>query len=534
MAIMDEQLTTWLLFDHVERHFGDVEIVTQRQDGERHRYQYAEMATRTYSLMNALDTLGISEGGRFATLAWNSFEHLECYFGVPGTGRVLHTLNSRLSLDDLTFIINDAEDEAIIFAPDLLEVVTALAPHVPTVRHFIIMGDHLPTDTPINLLSYEELLAASSQRYPRKNFSEYTPAGLCYTSGTTGRPKGALYTHRSTYLHAQACASGAGMQIGPSDCVLPVVPMFHANAWGMVYAGISVGAKIVFGPPRFDPPSFLKLLREERVTVTGGVPTVWIALAEELAANPTPLPDLREIICGGSQPPVPLIKRYRDEFGLRIVQAWGMTETSPLASIARPKHHMRDLDPDTILTTVQSQGGTPLCGIAISLRDADGNEVPFDGSTMGNLYVRGAWVVDSYTKNRSSESFTADGWFQTGDVAIGNPAGYFTIVDRTKDLIKSGGEWISSVAMEGALMGIDGVVESAVIAVPDPKWQERPLPFLVLAPGATITLEMIHTHLLNAGFAKWQLPERFETIDSVPRTSVGKFDKKVLRQPYGT
>lgn len=528
---MNTQLNTWLLFDHVLSHNFDVEIVTETSPHQTHRYTYAQMAARTFQLMNALDHLDLGDGCRVGTLAWNNYRHLECYFAIPCTGRVLHTLNARLSPEDLAYIINDAEDEVIFADIDLVSSIEKVADRIPSVKKIFVFADTLdiPSNDVIQFHSYEELLRDQPTHYDPKTIDENTPAGLCYTSGTTGKPKGAQYTHRSTYLHASACASAAGMSIGPSDCVLPVVPMFHANAWGMAYAAISVGAKLVFAYPHLNPESFVKLLENEEVTVAGGVPTVWLAIADELTRTKTRLPYLRDIISGGSQPPKSLIARYRDEYGLNIVQAWGMTETSPLASVTRPKHHLRHLPKNELLDKVLSQGGTPLPGISIKLVDDSDHEVPKDGTSMGNLKVKGAWVIDSYFKGRSPEAFDSEGYFTTGDVAVANDEGYFVIADRTKDLVKSGGEWISSVAMEGAIMAMDNVQEAAVIAVPDDKWQERPLPCIVVKQGATISLDEVHAHLLKMGFAKWQLPDEIKLIDQVPRTSVGKFDKKVLR-----
>lgn len=533
MAIMNTQLNSWLLLDHAPRHFPEVEVVTQLAPGQIHRYNYRQMVNRTYQLMNALENMGLANGDRVATLAWNGYYHLECYFGIPSVGLVIHTLNARLSPADLTFIINDAEDKVIFVAPDLIGQLEAIADEIPTVTQFIVLSDHVPSSTLPNLISYESLIAGYPDTHEPIFIDEHTPSSLCYTSGTTGRPKGALYTHRSTYLHAMGCALPSAMGISPSDCVLPIVPMFHASAWGSAHAAVAMGAKLVFAATPLDAPSLLDLIADEKVTVTAGVPTVWIQLAEELSRTKVQLPHLRDIIVGGSQPPRPLIERYRDEFGLRISQAWGMTETSPLASLARPKFSMADLGADEYQDRVGGMAGLPVPGISVSIRDENGNEVPWDGKSMGQLHVKGAWVIDSYLHNRGSESFTADGWFATGDVAIGTPDGYFVIADRTKDLIKSGGEWISSVEMEGAIMGIPGVVEACVVAIPDPKWQERPLACVVPREGVEITLEVVREHLLKSGFAKWQLPERLEIIDAVPRTSVGKFDKKVLRTKFG-
>jgi acyl-CoA synthetase (AMP-forming)/AMP-acid ligase II len=535
VAMMDVPLGTWLLFANVERHFGATEVVTRLPSKDLHRYTLGEFARRSQRLMHALDRLGLDRGERVATLGWNTYRHLEAYFAVPNTERVLHTLNLRLSPEDLTYIIGHADDRAILVDPDLVPVLEKIGPEaLAKVKHVVVMADEVPTDTSLEgLIAYEDLIADEPETYPRREIDERTPCGICYTSGTTGRPKGAVYTHRSTFLHSLAALTTAGMGFGPGDAVLPVVPMFHANAWGVPHAAVATGAKLVFTGPHLDPASVVDLMARERVTVAAGVPTIWLGVGEELAATGTRLPHLRHVACGGSQPPRALIERYLNEFGIPIIQAWGMTETSPLASMAWPQERMRDWEPGRVTDAVRTRAGLPIPGVEITIRDDAGEEVPADGTSMGELLVRGPWVIDEYLYGEGPDRFTDDGWFRTGDVAIGSPDGYFVIADRSKDLIKSGGEWISSVDMEAAIMAMPDVAEAAVVAIPDPKWQERPLACVVPRPGATVTLEDVCAHLSSSGFAKWQLPDRIELIDAVPKTTVGKFDKKVLRARFG-
>ncbi|HET7311689.1 MAG TPA: long-chain-fatty-acid--CoA ligase [Mycobacteriales bacterium] len=538
--MMELPLDAWLLFGHAETHFADVEIVSAWSDGRLERCTLGDFARRAQQLMHGLDALGITAGATVGTLAWNSARHLEAYFGVPCTGRVLHTLNLRLSPEELAFIVDDAGDEAIIVDADLVPLLekARAAGGLAGVRHVVVMAKDLPDADLPGLVSYEDLIATQPTSYDRRRIDERQPLGVCYTSGTTGRPKGVVYTHRSTVLHTLVVAGGSAFSIGPSDCVLPVVPMFHANAWGMPYAATMVGAKQVFLGGSLDCSLLVDLFVHENVTVAAGVPTVWLEVADEIERRDLALPALRHIVSGGAQPPRALIARLRDR-GIPLLQAWGMTETSPLASVAWPKHAMRGWHAERVLDESSCQAGLPLPTVDLSIRaDESDDELPWDGEAMGRLLVRGPYVVDGYLHGRGAEQFVAGeregdvGWFATGDVAVGTPGGYFRIADRTKDLIKSGGEWISSVDMEAALMALPDVAEAAVVAVPDPKWLERPLACVVLRDGAALDVRRVKEHLLETGFAKWQLPDRVEVLDAIPRTSVGKFDKKVLRARF--
>jgi fatty-acyl-CoA synthase len=540
LPMMDMPLDVWLLFGHATTHHADVEVVSAGVDRPTRRSTYAEWAARAQQLMHALDALGVAPGGVVGSLAWNSVDHLESYFAVPATGRILHTLNLRLSPEELAYVVDDGGDEVILADADLLPLLVKARDigGLRAVKSVVVFGTELPGTEAAGaglpgLVTSAELLAGCPDTYERRPIDEQSPLGICYTSGTTGRPKGVVYTHRSTVLHSLVAATGAGFSIGPSDCVLPIVPMFHANAWGLPYAATAVGAKQVFLAGSLDAAFLLGLLTEEEVTVAAGVPTVWLELADELDRRDARLPALRHVVSGGAQPPRALIRRLRAR-GVGLLQAWGMTETSPLASVAWPKHGMRHWDAEQVLGEASCQAGLPLPTVDLAIRDEEhGAELPWDGTSMGPLLVRGPYVVDRYLHDHDHERF-ADGWFATGDVAVGTSRGYFRIADRTKDLIKSGGEWISSVDMEAALMALPQVAEAAVVAVPDPKWQERPLACVVLRDGAGLEIDEVRAHLVTSGFAKWQLPDRVELVTAIPRTSVGKFDKRALRARYTT
>ncbi|MGW5865222.1 long-chain fatty acid--CoA ligase [Streptomyces sp. NPDC055239] len=535
MTMMDTPLNTWLLFNHAPRYFHDTEVVTHRADGSVHRYTYADFGRRAQQLMHALDALGLDRDATVATLAWNGYRHLEAYWAIPCTGRVLHTLNLRLSPEDLAYVIGHADDSAILVDSDLIPLLEKVHARggLKGVRCVVVLADEVPETTLPNVVAYEQLLAGRPEHYPPRDIDERSPLGLCYTSGTTGRPKGVVYTHRSTVLHAIAASSPAAMSIGPGDCVLPVVPMFHANAWGLPYTATPYGAKQVFSSGALDPAALVALLAEERVTVAAGVPTIWTATAGDIAARGG-LPDLRHLLCGGARPSAALIEHYRRDLGIPLIQVWGMTETSPLASFAWPKEHMRDWDETRLADAVHTRAGLPVPGVELEIRDEAGGSAPWDGEAMGDLLVRGPWIAGSYLGGEGSSAFTDDGWFRTGDIAVGSPDGYVVIADRAKDLIKSGGEWISSVDMESAVMAMPEVAEAAVVAIPDPKWQERPLICLAVRPGSAVSLEQVREHLEGSGFARWQLPDRIEVVDAVPRTGTGKFDKKALRSRYGS
>lgn len=530
--MMEYPLTLRHAFDRATRIFSRREIVTQTE-GEPHRYTYADWGKRVAQLANALKNAGVSESERIATFGWNTYQHFELYFAVPCMGAVLHTLNIRLFAEQLVYIVNNAEDKIIFVDGDLVPVLEKLADQLASVKLYVIMGAAPAATGKLQpSIDYETFIGKQPTTYDWPQLDENTAAAMCYTSGTTGNPKGVLYSHRSIYLHSVALGMAVGMALSERDAVMPIVPMFHANAWGQAHAAPFFGTKLVL-PGRFmDPMRIAKLMADERVTVAAGVPTIWIGMLPIFEKKQFDFLALRAIYCGGSAVPKALIEALAHN-GVNIVQAWGMTETSPLASLSNLRKHHEDL-PEEEKFRILAKQGTMLPGVDFRVVNIETlQEVPWDGETFGELQVRGPWIAKAYYKDEESASKFADGWLRTGDVAVVDEDGIIQLVDRTKDLVKSGGEWISSVELEGLIMGHPKVLEACVVGIPDPKWSERPLACVVAKPeyvGQVTKAEILD--FLRPLVAKWWLPDDVVFIDAVPKTSVGKFDKKVLRNRY--
>lgn len=527
----DFPLTLSIILKRAPHYFGKKQIST-KVGPNMHRYTYADFYERTSRLAGALANLGVGEGDRIGTFAWNTYRHLELYFGVPCMGAVLHTLNLRLPAEQLIYIINHAEDKVIFVDASLLPLLEKLAEHLKTVQHYVVMTDGpLQTSLP-NALSYEELLAAAPAQYAWPDLDEKTACAMCYTSGTTGNPKGVLYSHRAMYLHALTSCMSDGLALSERDIVMPVVPMFHAMVWGLAYSAMLAGSSIVFPGPHMQPADLAGLIQDEKVTMTAGVPTLWLGLLNLLEKEKYDISTLRAMPVGGSAAPRSMIETYQKKFGVTIVHAWGMTETSPLGSTSWIKSYMQDW-PEEEKFARRAKQGLAVPGVEMRGIDENGREIPWDGKTMGELQVRGPWIIKAYYKDDRNKDAFMDGWFRTGDVVTIDEEGYMQIVDRTKDLVKSGGEWISTVDLENTIMSHPQVMEAAVIAVSHPKWQERPLAVVVAREDADqgqVQRELLD--LLAKHFAKWQLPDAIEFVREIPKTSVGKFDKKVIREQF--
>ena len=529
--MMNHPLTLTHFFERSRRLFAKKTLATRVPGRPLFRYTYAEFAERTMRLAGLLRDLGVKKGDRVATLAWNSHRHLEVYWAAPLSGAVLHTLNFRLSAQDLTYIINHAGDSVIFADASVYPMLAGIRDKIPCVKHIVIMKDTAEAPVPEGLQDYDALLAKARPLPQWPPLAETDALGMCYTSGTTGHPKGVVYTHRGIYLHCMAAAMADAMAISENDVILHVVPMFHANCWCVPFAGVMTGATQIFAGPNVQPKDICEIVQAEKVTFVGAVPTVWIAIKELVEKEGFDISTIRCIPIGGSAAPRSLIEVFDKKFGATMMHAWGMTEMSPIGTLARLKSYMREW-PEDEQYAVRSKQGYPVAGVELRIVNDEGVEQPWDGQSMGEIQVRGPWVLKSYYDNpQAADRFTDDGWFRTGDVAVIDPEGYIQITDRTKDLIKSGGDWISSIDVESMIMGHPKVLEAAVIAVPHPKWVERPLACVVPRPGVTVEPTEIIDYLRDK-LARWALPDEVVLIDGVPKTSVGKFDKKVLRERF--
>ena len=531
--MQDRPLLISQMIDFAAAYYPKVEIVTRTVEGPIHRYGYGDAALRAKKLAEALQGLGIRLGDRVGTIAWNTHRHFELYFGISGLGAVLHTINPRLAPDHVAYIANHAEDQIIFVDLNLLPIVEGVFGRLKTVKHVVVMTDraHMPAASKIpKLLCYEELIDGRPGTLVWPTFDERTASSLCYTSGTTGNPKGVLYSHRSTVIHSMMMCSGPVLGMTPDDSILPVVPMFHANAWGLVYAGPICGTKLVFPGPKLDGASVYELLDKEQVTLSAGVPTVWLALLDYCAQNKFKMSSVRRTLIGGSAVPISMIERFWKEHHIEVAQGWGMTEMSPLGTLTRFNKGERRL-PDTERFAITAKAGRPVFGCEMKIIDDAGDDLPCDGSASGNLVVRGPWIVKGYLKGEGQNQFLKDDWFMTGDVCKIEADGSVVITDRSKDVIKSGGEWISSIDLENAAMGCPGVAEAAVIGVRHPKWDERPLLIVVRRPEASVTKDDLLKYL-DGKVAKWWLPDDVQFIEAIPHGATGKILKTELRRLY--
>ena len=518
------------MIDFAERHHGEGEIVSRRVEGDIHRSNYKTLAARSRQVAHALDGLGLEFSSRVATLAWNGYRHLELYFGVSGTGRVLHTLNPRLHPEQIAWIANHAEDSVLCFDLSFLPIVKAIHSRCNTIRHYVALcdADKLPADSGIpGLLSYEAWMGAQPTAYVWPIFDENSASSMCYTSGTTGNPKAALYSHRSTLLHALAGALPDALSMSARDAVLPVVPMFHVNAWGLPYSAAMTGAKLVFPGPAMDGKSIFELIETEKVTFAAGVPTVWQMMLGHMQAGGLRFSTLKRTVIGGSACPPAMITAFNDTYGVEVLHAWGMTEMSPLGTVCTLKNKHLELEPQDKMR-VRLKQGRGIFGVDMKIVDPEGQELPWDGKAFGDLLVRGPWIISAYFKGEGGSPLV-DGWFPTGDVATIDPDGYMQITDRSKDVIKSGGEWISSIDVENIAMAHPAVAMAACIGMKHPKWDERPISAVVKKPGSAVSRDELIA-FYDGKTAKWQIPDDVVFLEAIPLGGTGKMQKTKLRE----
>ena len=535
--MMDMPLLVSSLLQHAARHHSDTEIVSRRVEGDIHRYTYHDCHQRSRRLADALVRSGTSMGDRIGTLAWNGYRHMELYYGVGGMGGVVHTINPRLHPEQIAWIVNHAGDTHLAFDLTFLPIVEAIAPHCPNVKSWIAMidEDRQPVSDRIpNLVNYEAFLAQGSEDFEWPQLDERSACGLCYTSGTTGNPKGAMYSNRSTVLHAYAAALPDAMGASSRDSILPVVPMFHVNAWGLPYTCALVGAKLVFPGAQLDGKSLYELFEGEGVTYSAGVPTVWLGLLQYVRQNNLKFSTFKRTVIGGSACPPSMITAFNEEFDVEVIHAWGMTETSPLGSLSRLQGKHLKLDSEAQRRILEKQGHS-MFGIDMKIVGDDGAELPWDGKTFGNLLVRGPWVIREYFRGEGGDPLQYDtegrGWFPTGDVATIDADGYMQITDRSKDVIKSGGEWISTIDLENLAIAHPAVANAAVIGVAHPKWDERPLLVVVKRPGAEVSREELLA-FYEGKIAKWWTPDDLQFVDAIPLGATGKILKTKLREQF--